>query len=168
MALDENSPVFQPETIPGFSAEDVRFMGEALEQARAAEKAGEVPVGAILVIDGAVAGRGHNRLIGLADPTAHAEILALRAAASTTGAARLPGSELFVTLEPCLMCLGAMIHARVGRLVFAAPDPKVGATRWMESVPVGFYGLNHRLAIQGGLLAGESAALLQSFFRQRR
>lgn len=143
-------------------------MREALDLARRAAEEGEVPVGAVVVIEGRVAGRGHNRTRGAADPTAHAEIVALREAAGLAGAARLPGSELFVTLEPCLMCLGAMVQARVGRVVFGAADPKVGATGFLEQVPVGFFGLNHRLAVLGGLLAFESASLLQAFFRRRR
>ncbi|MCU0231398.1 MAG: tRNA adenosine(34) deaminase TadA [Acidobacteria bacterium] len=148
--------------------DDVRFMRLALDRARAAAQAGEVPVGAVLVHDGAVLGEGSNRLVAAADPTAHAEIVALRDAAARAGAARLPGSTLYVTLEPCLMCLGAMVHARIARLVHAAWDPKVGATKLFATVPVGFQGLNHRFEIEGGLLADESAELLRTFFRGKR
>jgi tRNA(adenine34) deaminase len=148
--------------------DDLRFMRLALDLARAAAASGEVPVGALLVQDGGVIGEGANRLVAAADPTAHAEIVTLRDAAARAGAARLPGSTLYVTLEPCLMCLGAMIHARIARLVHAAWDPKVGATKLFASVPVGFQGLNHRFEIAGGLLADESAELLRAFFRARR
>ena len=150
------------------TSDDVRFMRLALGLAREAAAAGEVPVGAIVVQDGGVIGEGRNRLIAGADPTAHAEIVALRDAAARAGAARLPGSTIYVTLEPCLMCLGAMVHARIARLVHAAWDPKVGATKLFATVPVGFQGLNHRFEIAGGLLADESAELLRAFFRDRR
>jgi tRNA(adenine34) deaminase len=150
------------------TADDIRFMKLALERARDAAAAGEVPVGAVLVHNDAVIGEGANRLLAAADPTAHAEILALRDAAARAGAARLPGSTLYVTLEPCLMCLGAMVHARIARLVHAAWDPKVGATKLFATVPVGFQGLNHRFEIEGGLLADESAELLRTFFRGKR
>ncbi|MBP7148859.1 MAG: tRNA adenosine(34) deaminase TadA [Acidobacteria bacterium] len=149
-------------------AADESFMRLALAAARTAADAGEVPVGAVVVIDGAVAGRGGNALVGSADPTAHAEIVALREAACAAGAARLPGSTLYVTLEPCLMCLGAMVHARVARLVFGASDPKLGATRLFTSLPVGLHGLNHRIEVAGGVLADEAAGLLRDFFRERR
>ncbi|UCF68602.1 MAG: CYTH domain-containing protein [Acidobacteriota bacterium] len=151
------------------NADDRRFMELALAEARAAaERDGEVPVGAVLVRERDILARGRNEPLGERDPTAHAEIRALRRAARELGAARLPGTTLYVTLEPCLMCFGALIHARVERLVFAASDPKVGASRLLAMVPVGFYGLNHRIAVEGGLLATESAALLREFFRQRR
>ena len=156
-----------PPVVTG-TLDDVRFMRLALERARGAAASGEVPVGAVLVQDGGVIGEGANRLVTGADPTAHAEIVALRDAAARTGAARLPGSTLYVTLEPCLMCLGAMVHARIARLVHAAWDPKVGATKLFATVPVGFQGLNHRFEIAGGLLADESAELLRTFFRARR
>jgi len=147
---------------------DIRLMRLALELARRGAAAGEVPVGALVALDGEVVGEGHNRLVADADPTAHAEIVALRDAARRTGAARLPGAVLYVTLEPCLMCLGALVHARIARVVHAAFDPKVGAVKLFREVPVGFYGLNHRVEIEGGLLADESAELLQAFFRARR
>ena len=156
-----------PPVVTG-TLDDVRFMRLALERARGAAASGEVPVGAVLVQDGGLIGEGANRLVTGADPTAHAEIVALRDAAARTGAARLPGSTLYVTLEPCLMCLGAMVHARIARLVHAAWDPKVGATKLFATVPVGFQGLNHRFEMAGGLLADESAELLRAFFRSKR
>ncbi len=143
-------------------------MMAALEEARRAAAAGEVPVGAVLVRDGDVLARGHNRNLLDLDPTAHAEIVVLRAAAGLLGERRLPGTTLYVTLEPCLMCLGAMVHARVAEVVFAAEDPQVGATRLLAGIPVGRPGLNHRLGIRRGPLAEESAALLRDFFRARR
>ena len=143
-------------------------MAAALEQARCAAELGEVPVGAVLVREGRVLARGHNRNLLDTDPTAHAEIVVLRQAARSLGERRLPGTVLYVTLEPCLMCLGAMVHARVAELVFAAEDPNVGATRAFSRIPVGRPGLNHRLAIRRGPGAEESAALLRDFFRARR
>jgi tRNA(adenine34) deaminase len=147
---------------------DRPLMERALALARSAAAAGEVPVGAVLARDGEVIGEGANAPIGRCDPTAHAEILALRDAAGRLGVPRLPGTTLYVSLEPCLMCLGAMVHARVERLVFGAPDPQVGATGLFAQVPVGRPGLNHRLSIAGGLLADEAAGILRSFFRARR
>ncbi len=143
-------------------------MQAALAEARAAAEGGEVPVGAVLLLDGEVIGLGRNGTRGEADPTAHAEIDALRNAAKVLGAPRLPGSTLYVTLEPCLMCLGAMIHARVERLVYGAADPKIGATAFLATIPVGFYGLNHRLKVEGGVLAEACGDLLRAFFRARR
>jgi tRNA(adenine34) deaminase len=141
----------------------------ALEEAQAAARDGEAPVGAVLVdpASGAVLARGHNRPIGLSDPTAHAEILVLRAAAEARGNYRLSGLELFVTLEPCAMCAGAISHARIGRLVFGADDAKGGGVRHGAKVfdqPT----CHWRPDIEGGLLADESAALLKGFFRARR
>ncbi len=147
-------------------ADDERFMRDALRQARAAGRRGEVPVGAVVVAGGRIVGRGGNRPIASSDPTAHAEIVALRRAARRLANYRLPGATLYVTLEPCLMCLGAMVHARIGRLVFGAPDPKVGATRIVKRP--GAAGLNHRIAVRGGVLGPESARLLRAFFRARR
>lgn len=148
---------------------DVRLMRRALDEARLAAAEGEVPIGAVLAAaDGSILAAARNAPIGRADPTAHAEILALRAAGERLGAPRLPGTVLYVTLEPCLMCLGAMVHARIDRLVYGAPDPLVGATALFASVPVGRPGLNHRVAIEGGLCADESAELLRAFFRSRR
>ena len=140
----------------------------ALEEARAGARSGEVPVGAVIVYDGELIARAHNAPIGANDPTAHAEMLVLREAGQVVGAPRLPRATLYVTLEPCLMCLGAMIHARVERLVFGAADPKLGATGHIESLPLGPEGLNHRLQIVRGVLAEEAGALLTEFFQARR
>jgi tRNA(adenine34) deaminase len=147
-------------------ADDERFMRDALRQARAAGRRGEVPIGAIVLAGGRTVGRGGNRPIAASDPTAHAEIVALRRAARRLTNYRLPGATLYVTLEPCLMCLGAMVHARIGRLVYGAADPKVGATRLMQRRRAA--GLNHRIAVRGGVLAPESSELLRAFFRARR
>jgi tRNA(adenine34) deaminase len=146
---------------------DEHWMGVALEQARRAAALGEVPVGAVVVIDGAVAGAGFNQPISASDPTAHAEILALRAAASRAGNYRLTGSTMYVTIEPCLMCVGAMVHARVGTVVFGAAEPKAGALVSMtraHELP----NLNHQLQIEGGVLDEECRALMQGFFQSRR
>lgn len=142
-------------------------MQRALELAREAEAAGEVPVGAVVVCDGEIVGEGFNQPIGLHDPTAHAEIRALRAAAQALGNYRLAGCELFVTLEPCSMCAGAMVHARIARLVYAAADPRTGAAGSVLDL-VRHEAFNHRMEVTGGVLAEESAALLQAFFRPRR
>ncbi|GAB4224646.1 MAG: hypothetical protein Kow0062_26720 [Acidobacteriota bacterium] len=150
------------------SAFDLEMMRRALDAARAAVAAGEVPIGAAVARDRRLVCVAHNAPLGRTDPTAHAEMLALREAARVLGAPRLPGTTLYVTLEPCLMCLGAMVHARIDRLVFGAPDPKVGATRLFADRTAADLGLNHAFAIEGGLLAEESAALLRSFFRARR
>jgi tRNA(adenine34) deaminase len=151
---------------PG-AAVDARFMAEALEEARRAAAAGEVPVGAVVVLDGRVIGRGYNAPIAACDPTAHAEIVALRAAAREAGNYRLPGSTLYVTVEPCPMCCGALLHARVARLVFGAADPKAGAVqslyRLLEDPR-----LNHAVAVTGGVLGDACAALLREFFAARR
>jgi tRNA(adenine34) deaminase len=143
-------------------------MRMALAEARAAAAAGEVPVGAVVVSGGEVIGSGRNSGVSLSDPTAHAEILALREAGQKLAVPRLPGAVLYVTLEPCLMCLGAAVHARVAELVFGAADPQVGATELFASVPVGRPGLNHQVILRGGLCADESAVLLREFFRARR
>jgi len=142
-------------------------MREALKEALRAMRGGEVPIGAVVVAGGEVVGRGSNRPIASRDPTAHAEVIALRRAARRQGNYRLPGAELYVTLEPCLMCVGAMVHARIGRVVFAALDPKVGCL----SGPRGLdrhHGLNHRFAVQGGVLGAQSAELLKRFFAEKR
>ncbi len=149
----------------GREAEDLVWMARALRLARAAAAAGEVPVGAVVVAGGRVIGRGANRPIGTCDPTAHAEILALRRASRATRNYRITGATLYVTLEPCLMCLGAMVHARIGRLVYGASDPKAGAVSLLESRA---RVLNHRFPAEGGVRAGECAALLRAFFRGRR
>lgn len=146
---------------------DTEFMQAALVLARQAEAAGEVPVGAVLVKDGAIIGSGWNHPIGAHDPTAHAEIAALRTAATALGNYRLLDTTLYVTLEPCAMCAGAMVHARVKRLVYGAADPKTGATGSVFNL-VQAEPLNHRLEVEGGVLAEECGALLKGFFAQRR
>jgi tRNA(adenine34) deaminase len=148
-------------------AADERFMRLALEQARAAAAAGEVPVGAVLVQRGEVIAMGRNAPIGQHDPTAHAEIVALRAAAQALGNYRLDGCTLYVTLEPCAMCSGAMLHARLKRVVFGAADPKTGAAGSVIDL-FAQSGLNHQTAVQGGILALECAAPLREFFKGRR
>ena len=142
-------------------------MRAALDLARQAQAAGEVPVGAVVVRDGKIIGRGFNAPISRRDPTAHAEMMALRDAAQQIGNYRLVGCELFVTLEPCLMCAGAIMHARIARLVYGASDPKTGAC---GSVVDAFaeQRLNHHAAVSGGVLAEECGALLSEFFAQRR
>ena len=148
------------------SSDDI-FMTQALAVARAAAAAGEVPVGAVVVKDGVVIATGRNAPIGAHDPTAHAEIVALRAAAQVLGNYRLDGCELFVTLEPCAMCSGAMLHARLQRVVFGAPEPKTGAAGSVLDL-FAHPQLNHQTGVTGGVLAQECAAVLQGFFRQRR
>ena len=139
----------------------------ALRLARRAAAVGEVPIGAVVMRDGVIIGRGWNRPRRRHDPTAHAEIVALRAAARAAGNYRLPGTTLVVTLEPCLMCLGAMLHARVARLVYGASDPKLGgATRVRRWAASGVF--NHHFAIRGGVRREACAALLREFFRSRR
>jgi tRNA(adenine34) deaminase len=159
-----NSP--EPQTEAARSA-DLAFMTHALELARLAEAAGEVPVGAVIVRDGAIVAEGWNRPIGANDPTAHAEIVALRAAGVALGTYRLTGTTLYVTLEPCAMCAAAMVHARVSRLVFAATDPRAGAAGSVFDI-VRHPALNHRLECTGGVLAEECGALLRQFFVVRR
>jgi tRNA(adenine34) deaminase len=144
------------------------YMRQALAEAEKGVQAGEVPVGALLVSPaGDIVGRAYNRPIGLNDPTAHAEILVIRQAARQLANYRLPGHVLYVTLEPCVMCVGAMIQARLAKVVYGPPDPKAGA---IESIyQLGADGrLNHRLEAQGGILAAESRVLLQAFFRGKR
>lgn len=142
-------------------------MQQALELAHEAQRAGEVPVGAVVVRDGVVVGRGYNRPISSHDPTAHAEIVALRDAANRLNNYRLGECELFVTLEPCAMCAGAMLHARIARVVYGARDPKTGACGSVIDLFAESQ-LNHHTAIVGGVLAESAAALLQSFFFERR
>lgn len=146
---------------------DTHWMRVALQLAGRAVEQDEVPVGAIVVRQGEVIGAGWNCPIASRDPTAHAEIIAIRDAASRTGNYRLVDSTLYVTLEPCLMCAGAMVHARIGRLVFGANDPKRGA---VDSTCHAFesQGLNHRVQTRGGVLAQDCGTLLQDFFRRRR
>lgn len=148
-------------------AEDERWMREALALAGEAGTKGEVPVGAVVVRDGVLLATGYNQPIGSNDPTAHAEVVALRAAAGAVGNYRLPGAALYVTVEPCSMCAGALVHARIARLIFGALEPKAGAVVSNNRV-LGAAGLNHRVTVSGGVLAEESAALLQAFFAARR
>jgi len=142
-------------------------MGQALALGREAERAGEIPVGAVLVMGGGVVGRGRNSPIGRNDPTAHAEILALREAARAAGNYRLPGATLYVTLEPCAMCAGALVNARVDRLVFGARDLRFGAVRSKFGIADSDL-LNHRVQIVEGVLGAECAALIKAFFETRR
>ena len=144
-----------------------RWMREALSLAEQAAVAGEVPVGAIVVQDGEIIGRGFNQPIRTCDATAHAEIVAIRDASQFCNNYRLPGTTLYVTIEPCTMCLGAMIHARVERLVFGATEPRAGAVVSQASLSDAGH-FNHRLAFVDGILAKECSALLQNFFRGRR
>ena len=143
------------------------FMREALAQARLGADSGEVPVGAVLVVDGAVVARAFNQPIGRTDPTAHAEILVLREAAQAVANYRLVDATLYVTIEPCLMCVGALVHARVREVVFGAPEPKTGAlvsaVRALD-IPT----LNHRFAVTPGVLEEECREMMQAFFRERR
>jgi tRNA(adenine34) deaminase len=146
---------------------DHQFMRQAIEQAQLAALAGEVPVGAVLVRDGAVVSTAFNQPITLHDPSAHAEMLALRAAAKTEENYRLPGSTLYVTLEPCVMCAGAMLHARVDRVVYGAPDPKTGAAGSVLDV-FSSKQINHQTKVEGGVMGEECGQLLRSFFKERR
>jgi tRNA(adenine34) deaminase len=142
-------------------------MGEALAQAVLAGDRGEVPIGAVVIVDGRIVGRGYNQPISAVDPTAHAEIVALREAARAVGNYRLTGATLVVTVEPCLMCVGASVHARIGTVVFGTPEPRTGAlvsTVNAAELP----GHNHRIAVVGGVRQEECRALLQAFFRSRR
>jgi tRNA(adenine34) deaminase len=148
-------------------ARDRDWMNRALELAQDAAAAGEVPVGAVLVRDGECLGAGWNLSIGACDPTAHAEIMAMRAAAARVGNYRLVNSTLYVTLEPCPMCAGAMIHARIARLVYGAADPRAGAAGTVCNLLQTDF-LNHRVDIMGGVLAGECGTVLREFFRARR
>lgn len=150
------------------TASQLRWMRRALELAEIAAAAGEVPVGAVVVgADGAMLGEGFNQPIGAVDPTAHAEIVALRAAARRLGNYRLNGASLYVTMEPCTMCAGALVHARIVSLVYGAPEPKSGAVESTAQV-LSNPRLNHRVEVVGGVLAEESAALLRRFFAGRR
>ena len=142
-------------------------MSAALELAREARERGEVPVGAVLVMDGEILGRGFNQPVSLNDPTAHAEIVALRQAGREIGNYRLPGSTMYVTIEPCQMCVGAMIHARIARVVYGTAEPKAGA---IESAMRAHEhpALNHRMQATGGVLEAECRGMIQEFFRERR
>ncbi len=147
--------------------EDAAFMALALAEAQQAAAAGEVPVGAVVVLEGRVIGSGHNQPIGASDPTAHAEIVALRAAARQMKNYRLPGAALFATVEPCPMCCGAALQARVARVVYGADDPKAGAARSLFRL-LEDARLNHQVAVTGGVRREECAALLSEFFRAKR
>lgn len=144
-----------------------RFMREALAEARRGGAEGEVPVGAVVVVDGLVVGRGHNQPVGLGDPTAHAEVLALRDAARQVGNYRLANSTLYVTVEPCAMCAGALVQARVCRLIYGVEDPKAGAVQSVFRL-LDEPRLNHRVEVLAGFLAGEAGTLLREFFHARR
>ncbi len=146
---------------------DEGFMREALVLADEAARRGEVPVGAVVVKEGRIVGRGFNRPVSTADPTAHAEIVALREAATALGNYRLPGCELYVTLEPCAMCVGAMVHARIARVVYGAADPKTGACGSIVDLP-GLATFNHHGRFERGMLAEECGAVLKRFFADRR
>lgn len=146
---------------------DVEAMQAALDEARLAGDAGEVPVGAVVVRECAIVARGQNRVLRDVDPTAHAEVVAMRGAAQVLGNYRLPGCTLYVTLEPCTMCAGAITHARLDRLVFAAADPKAGAAGSVLAV-VNHPQLNHQMQVEQGILGEEAGELLRSFFRERR
>jgi tRNA(adenine34) deaminase len=146
---------------------DFDTMQAALAQARRAAEAGEVPIGAVVLHNGEIIATGQNRVLRDLDPTAHAEVVAMRAAATALGNYRLLGCTLYVTLEPCAMCAGAMIHARLDRLVFAAADPKAGAAGSVLSV-LNHPQLNHQMQVEQGIAAEESSELLRSFFRERR
>src|SRR6516164_9499190 len=146
---------------------DLAAMREAIAEARSAAANGEVPIGAVMVCRGEIIARGQNSVIRTSDPTAHAEIVVLRQAARTFGNYRLNGCTLYVTLEPCAMCAGAMIHARVDRLVYAAADPKAGAAGSVLSV-INHPQLNHKMLVEQGILAEESAKLIREFFQARR
>jgi tRNA(adenine34) deaminase len=146
---------------------DLEAMQAALVEARLAAEAGEVPIGAVVVHGGMIVARGQNRVLRELDPTAHAEIVALRASAIALGNYRLNSCTLYVTLEPCAMCAGAMIHARLDRLVFAAADPKAGAAGSVLSV-LNHPQLNHQMQVEQGILAEEASELLRNFFRERR
>lgn len=152
------------ETQPGV---DAAWMEHALELAAVAAAAGEVPVGALVIKDGEIIGQGHNRNLLDNDPTAHAEIVALRQAAARLGNHRLTGCTMVATIEPCSMCAGALIHARIARLVYGASDPKAGAAGSTLQV-INHPGLNHRMEVTAGVLAAKCSEILQKFFRQKR
>ena len=163
-ALDRHPEIIDPQKD---SAQDELWMEEALRCAQRALELGEVPVGAVVVCHGQIVGRGWNRNITDSDPTAHAEIVALRQVGAALGNHRLGECELFATIEPCAMCAGAMVHARIGRLVYGSDDPKAGAVHSVMQVlnhPL----LNHKIEVRSGVLAGRSAEVLQTFFRNRR
>jgi tRNA(adenine34) deaminase len=149
-----------------WSGDDIYFMKLALEEGEKADRKDEVPIGAALVLEGKLIGRGHNCPISSHDPSAHAEVMALRSAGDWLRNYRMPGATLYVTLEPCLMCFGALVQARVERVVFGASDPKVGVSQMLDEL--GRLNLNHRLEFQGGLLEEACRGQLQAFFRRKR
>jgi tRNA(adenine34) deaminase len=149
------------------SEQDENWMRRALELARQAQQQGEVPIGAVIVQDGELLAEGYNQPIAANDPTAHAEIVALRRAAARANNYRLSGATLYVTLEPCAMCAGAIVHARLAHVIYGAPDPKTGAAGSIMDL-FAHPALNHRVAVTGGVLTQECAALLQGFFQSRR
>ena len=165
--LNANAHSAETASDAAHSSSDELWMEEALRSAQRALESGEVPVGAIVVCGGRIVGRGWNRNIADSDPTAHAEVVALREAGAVLGNYRLAECELFVTIEPCAMCAGAVLHARIKRLVYGANDAKAGAVHSVLQV-VNHPQLNHRVVVRGGVLAGRCADLLQSFFRGRR
>ena len=144
-----------------------RFMSDALSLAAEAASHGEVPVGAVVVVDGEIVGRGWNQPIGAHDPTAHAEVVALRDAAKAIGNYRLSGATLYVTVEPCLMCVGALVHARIAMLVYGAPEPKAGAVESTQRAHE-HAALNHRFVVVSGVMAAECRDIVQRFFREKR
>jgi tRNA(adenine34) deaminase len=146
---------------------DEQFMRIALVEGETARQDGEVPVGAVVVLDDKIVARGRNRVIGLSDPTAHAEVVALREAGLAIGNYRLTGATLYSTIEPCVMCAGAIVHARVERLVYGAADPKAGAVVTHLGICTSDF-LNHKVIVEGGILEAECRRMLQSFFRERR
>jgi tRNA(adenine34) deaminase len=151
----------------GWEQDDIDRMRQALAEAETAAGEGEIPVGAVVVVNGEVVGRGHNNSVANADPSGHAEIVALRAAGASTGNYRLPAATLYVTLEPCVMCTGAIVQSRITRVVFGAYDMKAGALGSAEDLSDS-RALNHRFEINGGVLADECSGLLQEFFATRR
>jgi tRNA(adenine34) deaminase len=146
---------------------DENLMAEAVKEALKAENEDEVPIGCVIVHEGRIIGRGHNRTIALQDPTAHAEILAITAASEHLGSWRLSGCAVYSTIEPCIMCAGALVLARVDRLVYGAPDPKFGACESLYNI-VQDSRLNHRIAVSSGILKDQCAEIMQEFFRKKR
>ena len=169
MSAQKTAAAGQPKTqdLTPINAPDELWMEEALRCAQRALEAGEVPVGAVVICAGRIVGRGWNRNITDSDPSAHAEVVALREASAAVGNYRLEDCELFATIEPCAMCAGALVHARIRRLVYGADDPKGGAVHSVMAV-LDHPQLNHKIEVRGGVLSGRSAEVLQSFFRNRR
>jgi len=165
--MAEETPALNPTDHASRVTRHDVFMSRALELAREAQTAGEVPVGAVIVKDGAIIAEGSNRPISGNDPTAHAEVVAMRAAAQVLGSYRLLNTTLYVTLEPCAMCAGAMVHARIQQLVYGATDPRAGAAGSVFNI-VQSAALNHRVQVEGGVLADECGKLLRDFFVARR